>query len=251
MRLFSAMLKFGVVRVILIALGALSLINAVAFIFVANINIGSTIQIVISICIIAYAFLLKKIAKAIHITIVIICLIPMLFALFLMIYGNMGNPDYKEDAVIVLGAGLRGERVTAPLALRLNTALEYLRKNPYATVIVCGGLGDDAIITEAEAMERYLISYGTPLNRIIREDRSRNTYESLTFAKEILDDYFPSGHKSVLITSDFHLFRTDYIASHVGIPANRAGASTPLISLPANCLRELLAVARVLIFPPW
>ena len=251
MSLIGKIKGVGIIGAALMALGALSLLNAVIYSFVTNLNIGSSIQFALSIGMVLYAFFIRRISKAIHVVVGIICLVPVLITLFLMIYGNTGSPDYDEDVIIVLGAGIRGETVTAPLALRLNAALDYFKKNPNALVVVCGGLGDRATITEAEAMERYLFSNGVPMNRIIKEDRSTNTYENLVFAKEILDDYFPGGFRAVVTTSDFHLFRASYIASRLGMPVNRTGASTPLVSLPAYCLREMLAIANVLVFPPF
>jgi len=175
----------------------------------------------------------------------ILCLIPICFSLFLGIYGNVSTADYTENVVIVLGAGIRGEEVGAHLARRLDTAIDYLRRNPNAVVIVCGGLGVGEVITEAEAMARYLIRHGVSPDRIIKEDRSTSTYENLTFAREILDEYFPDGFRAVLVTNDFHIYRTASLARRAGLYVNRLGAPTPLSALPANYLREMAAVVNM------
>jgi uncharacterized SAM-binding protein YcdF (DUF218 family) len=200
---------------------------------------------------IVYAIFLKKIPKLIHIIAGILCLIPISFIVFLAIYGNTGNLDYDEDVVIVMGAGVVGERVSLLLAQRLDRALEYLESNPNALVVVTGGLGVRATITEAEAMKRYLAARGIDPDRIIKEDMSTNSFENLTFAKEILEEYFPDGFRAVLVTNDFHIFRTSLLASRIGIDAVRAGARTETIAIPPSYLREVLAIVNVLVFPPW
>ena len=246
------LIAFGIIRVILITIGSLSILNGIIYTFViSRINVGSSVQIVISIGVIVYAVLLPKIPTSINITVGIFCLIPIIFIFFLMIYGNTGTLSYFEDVAIVMGAGVVGENITLQLAYRLDKAVEYLTMNPHAKVIVCGGLGDRATITEAEAMKRYLIKQGIDPERIIKENKSTNSYENLAFANSILKGHFPHGYHAVLITSDFHIFRSNYIASVLGINVSRLGAVTPLISVPASYMRELLSIANVLIFPPW
>jgi uncharacterized SAM-binding protein YcdF (DUF218 family) len=245
-------IAFGIIRLILIVIGSLSIINGILYtLVISRVNIGSNIQILISIGIILYAILLNKIPPGINITVGIICLLPILFIIFLFVYGNTGILTYNEDVVIVMGAGVIGERVSLQLASRLDTAIEYMKKNPKALVIVCGGLGDRATITEAEAMRRYLEDFGIAPERIIKENRSTNSFENLVFANSILKGYFSQGYRAVLVTSDYHIFRTSYVASNIGINANRLGAATPFISVPSSYLREMLAIANVIIFPPW
>jgi len=175
---------------------------------VANPTIGFAIQAVISVGIIVYAVFFNRISLKLHITAGVLCSIPLAFALFLGIYGNVSNADYNEDVVIVLGAGVNGERVSRPLAHRLDAAINYWNRNPDAYIVVCGGLGNRATISEAEAMARYLIARDIPEEKIILEEQSTSTYENLMFAKEILEERFPDGFNAALITNDFHIYRS-------------------------------------------
>ena len=235
-------------KIILFTLGILSLVNVVLLFMVSNFTIGFLLQAIISVFIIVYAIFLKRIPKKIHITTGILCLFPVVFVIFLFIYGNVSNADYDEDVVIVLGAGIIGENVTRPLANRLNTALSYWQRNPEAYIIVCGGLGNRALITEAEAMARFLTARGVPRERILLEDRSTSTYENLVFAKEILNEHFQDGFRSVLVTNDFHIFRAVHTARNIGINVNRIGAYTSWYTWPVNYLREMLAVINMWVF---
>jgi len=173
------------------------------------------------------------------------CSVPIFFIIFLGVYGNINRADYTEDVLIVLGAGVRGEEVSLHLAHRLDRAATYLADNPRALVIVTGGLGNRASITEAEAMERYLLAKGVAPERIIQENQSTSTYENLAFSRDILYKYFPEGFRAALITNDFHIYRAIRTSRRVGIYAYGIGAPTPLFSLPINYLREMLAVVHM------
>lgn len=229
-------------RIILFAMGLLSLANVMFMFRVANPTIAFTLQAILSVCLMLYAIGFNWIPRKIHIALVVLATIPLAFMLFLGIYGNVSDVDHTEDVVIVLGAGIQGERVTRPLAHRLDTALAYWQENPDAIIVVTGGLGNRATITEAEAMARYLIARGVPETHILREELSTSTYENLVFAKEILEEIFADGFRAVLISNDFHIYRAVRTARQVGIDVNRLGAYTDWYTWPVNYLREMLAV---------
>jgi len=179
-----------------------------------------------------------------------ICFILVLFSGFLAIYGNRDNAQYNEDLVIILGAGIRNNQVSPSLAQRLDKAVEYHRKNPRAVLIVSGGKGTQERISEALAMEQYLITKGIPAEQIIKEEKSTSTYENFLFSKELLKQKFPQGCLTVFITSDFHIYRAEKMARSTGITARRIGANTVWYTIPANYLREMLAVIKTWILPP-
>lgn len=236
------------VKVSLLVFGILSLANVIFLFRVSNFTAGFALQAGISIFAIAYALLFERIPKKLHIAVGVSSLFPVALVLFLFIYGNSSNVDYNENAIIVLGAGIIGENVTRPLASRLDTALYYWRKNPDAYIIVCGGLGNRAVITEAEAMARYLAARGVPRERILLEELSTSTYENLIFAKQILNEHFPGGFSAVLVTNDFHIYRSVRTARRVGLYVNRIGAYTDWYAWPVNYLREMLAVLHMWVF---
>jgi len=240
--------KNKIIRAIILIVGAISLIAVTFLQIVTNPTIGFILQAIVSILIILYGICFNKIPKRGHIVAFCICSIPIMFVLFLGIYGNMSNADYKEDAIIVLGAGVRGETVSRNLAYRLDRALEYWNENSDALIVVTGGLGELATITEAEAMARYLIVRGVPEESILLEEHSTSTYENLTFAKEILNEHFESEFRVVVITNDFHAFRAVRTARQIGLDASHKGARTLWFTLPANYLREMLAVVNMWLF---
>jgi uncharacterized SAM-binding protein YcdF (DUF218 family) len=76
-------------------------------------------------------------------------------------------PD--ADAVIVLGAGLRGDKPMLVLRQRMDTAIEYLQKNPGTVAILSGGKGEGRAYPSG-GMARYFKEKGVHASRYIKED---------------------------------------------------------------------------------
>lgn len=117
----------------------------------------------------------------------------------------------KADAVIVLGAGLRRNRPSRLLRMRLNAAIRAAQKERLP-ILVTGGKGRQEELSEAEAMRRYLLEQGVLPQSILVEDRARNTYENLKFSQQILLEKFSFLPSVLIVTSDFHCFRSAQIA---------------------------------------
>jgi uncharacterized SAM-binding protein YcdF (DUF218 family) len=162
--------------------------------------------------------------------------------------------------VVVLGSGLKGgRRVTPLLAGRLERGrrvFETLATRGAAeggaaegaaegaagpVLIVSGGKGSDEQVSEADAMARYLTERGFPAGRLAREDRSRTTEENLIFSKAIMDRSRP-GATCVIVTSNFHVFRTAIIARRLGVNGQVTGSPTAGYYWPSAILREFAAV---------
>ena len=61
-------------------------------------------------------------------------------------------------------------------------------------------------------MRSYLVEQGVRPERIFMEDKARNTYENLAFSSKILDGLFSRQPSVLIVTSDFHCFRSAQIA---------------------------------------
>jgi len=237
-----------ILRILVFIIAALAFLSVFAVLGISSHSMILVMQTLLAILITTYGVFFKKIPNKVHVAAVVVCAMPVVFVLFLGIYGRTSNVTHNEDVVIVMGAGVIGEFVTRPLAHRLNTAFHYWQQNPDAYIIVTGGLGDRATITEAEAMARFLSRLGVPRERILLEEYSTSTYENLVFAQKILDEHFPDGFTAVLITNDFHLYRSVRTASRLGLDVNRLGANTDVYSWPVNYMREMLAVVNAWVF---
>ncbi|MCL2387112.1 MAG: YdcF family protein [Defluviitaleaceae bacterium] len=234
---------------VFLIIGILAFLNFLVLLFVTGIHFGHVFLGISSVAVIGYGLIFDKIPQWVHITIWTVCVVPIALSGFLAVYGRTTNLDYTEDVVIVLGAGLRhDEEVGTHLATRLDTAIIYLNQNPNAIVITSGGLGAGRTITEAEAMSRYLIRHGIAPERIIQEGKSTSTHENLVFSNEILSSYFPDGFRAVLVTNDFHIYRSVRTARNIGINVTPLGAPTPWHTIAANYARETLAVLHMWVF---
>ncbi|MCL2514295.1 MAG: YdcF family protein [Oscillospiraceae bacterium] len=237
------------VKIFLLTMGILVLLFAFVYLFFANFNFGVVIIGSGAGVLIVYGLFFEKLIKIKWLTcgISAICAFFFIMAAFIGIYGNTDNADFNEDAIIVLGAGIRGEQVTRTLAYRLNKAAEYSEKNPGAAIVVSGGRGAQENITEALAMEKYLISKGVPAEKIIKEERAASTYENFLYSKEILDGLFEYPYKTAVATNSFHVFRAVKLAGKTGLAVTHCGAKIDWYSVPVNYSRECLAVLKMLI----
>lgn len=240
----------SLLKKILVIVGIILLANTIFMLVVSNFNLGLLALGVFSISIVIYGLLWHKIkiAKWIHIVFITTCFILISFSGFLAFYGNNDTAQYNEDVVIILGAGIHGERVSRTLAHRLDEAVKYYAENPNAVFVVSGGQGMQETITEALAMERYLTEKGIPVEKIIKEEKSTSTYENFSFSDSLIKQKFPSGYSAVFITNSFHIFRANKIAQYVGVSANHIGATIDWYAVPVNYMREMMAVVKFWVF---
>jgi len=240
------------IRLSLIATGALLLINAAFMAIVTNIHFGIIALGIFSAAVLAYGMYWHRLGriKWLHAAFIGVFSVLVLFSGFLATYGNQDDAQYDEDVVIVLGASIRNGQVGPILAQRLDKAVEYYKKNPKAVLVVSGGQGRQEDITEAQAMEQYLLVKGIPAEQIIKEEKSTSTYENFLFSGALLKQKFPQGCSTVFITNYFHIYRAKKMAHITGIAVRYIGASTVWYTIPANYMREILAVMNFWVFPP-
>jgi uncharacterized SAM-binding protein YcdF (DUF218 family) len=168
--------------------------------------------------------------------------------IFIAYYGQTDTVTYNEDAVIILGAGIDGETPRYPLLHRLEQGAEYYQKNPDAVIVVSGGKGNDEDITEALAMERYLVAHGVPKSHIFKEEESTSTYENFVFSRKILDQHFIGPYSTLIITSDFHVFRATQIAKIAGLNGTTLHAGIIWYSILVIYIREAMALVQFIVF---
>lgn len=149
------------------------------------------------------------------------------------------------DYIIIHGAGLRGEEPTPLLRGRIDKALELWKaQGAHAILIPSGGQGSDEVISEAEAMARYLSSRGVPQDSILLEDRSTTTMENLLFAKHLLEARGLGAYRCAFVTSDYHVFRTSLYASKLGLKGDGIGSKTAGYYFPTAFIREFIAITK-------
>ena len=166
------------------------------------------------------------------------------YTLYALYYGRLGL-SRDAEAVVVLGAGLSGDKVTPLLASRIDRGIEVFRRlradGSDPLFVVSGGQGADEVISEAEAMSRYAADAGVPEDRIVREDTSTTTEENLRNTVAILHARGIASSSLAVVTSNFHVLRAASLTRRIGVPAQVIGAHTAAYYLPAGFLREFVA----------
>ncbi|NEA38800.1 YdcF family protein [Streptomyces sp. SID11385] len=162
-----------------------------------------------------------------------------------MLYGHL-RVRRRTDYVVVLGAGLLGgERVSPLLAARLDRGLTAQRvlskrkREPF--LLVSGGKGGDEALSEAEAMARYVRAKGFPERLVVCEDRSATTEENLRNSHALMAGANPR-YRCVVVTSNYHVFRTAVTARRVGVRGHVVGAPTASYFWPSAMIREFVAL---------
>lgn len=115
------------------------------------------------------------------------------------------------DCIIVLGAGVRGNRVSLSLALRLDKALEIYNLGKIDRIIVSGDHGRKDY-DEVNVMRDYLTARGVPIENIFMDHAGFSTYDSIYRARDVF-----LVQKAVIVTQRLHLRRALYIADALGV----------------------------------
>lgn len=156
--------------------------------------------------------------------------------------GFSAKTQEELDYLVVLGAQLKESGPSRVLQKRLDKACEYLIEHEDTMVIVSGGQGPDEPDTEAEGMYQYLVKKGIKPERIIKEDKSRNTVQNIEFSAEFLDE---ATDKVGIVSNNFHIFRAVGLARHAGYEkVYGLAAPSELPHLPNNLLREFFGVMK-------
>ena len=129
----------------------------------------------------------------------------------------------KVDGIVVLGGGFEGAINLACGGYELNSSGDRMvetailaRRFPTAKVIVSGGTGSLFLDGEGDAATapRLLTALGVAADRLILENKSRNTYENAVFTKELVTP--KPGETWLLVTSAFHMPRAKALFDKAG-----------------------------------
>ena len=240
-------------KILLVTLGALFVLDALFLTVCTNFNTGILLTFLLGILLSLFALFANKLKGKLFTTIKIIFVIGIcvIFSCqsFLVFYGKTDTVNKEEDVIIVLGSGIRGDKISKGLKGRLDTAIECYRQNADAIIVVSGGQGEQETITEALAMERYLIEQGIPQSAIIKEEAAESTFQNFKFSKELLDDRFDKEYSVTFVSNDYHIYRASQLAKLAGIESTtHAHSDTAWYTIIPSSLREILAVIKLWVF---
>jgi len=156
---------------------------------------------------------------------------------FFVIFGAAVRPDGTPSGT--LHRRVEGALVTATAAT--GAVLE-------SDIFITSGAKGKYGAAEAVVMERLLIAQGVPTDRIIRDEKSRDTLESVINCGRILARHATGDDKVHVCTSLYHMPRCLWLLRLTGVTA-RSGTvvpDRPWISrskLTYHYAREVLAFA--------
>ena len=148
----------------------------------------------------------------------------------------------NADYIVVLGAGIIGDKVTPLLAARIEKGIELLRYNPNAVLIMSGGQGAGEDIPESQAMAAYAVNKGVDMEKIIMEQKSVSTQENLRFSRELMKKQKP---QIMIVTTAYHVFRALILAKQQRIKCVGFSAKTKLYFTLNAFIREFVGYLRL------
>ena len=151
---------------------------------------------------------MKKLLKYGIIVIIIIALIVLGINLYVRISTNkqiIKENDYTElsdvDCIIILGAGIWGDKPSPMLEDRLSEGIKLYQNGASDKIIMSGDHGRKEY-DEVSIMKNYAIEKGIPSENIFMDHAGFSTYESIYRAKDIFE-----AKKVVIVTQKYHLYR--------------------------------------------
>lgn len=140
------------------------------------------------------------------------------------------------DCILVLGAGVNGDKPSNMLEDRLLVASELYFRGMAPKLIMSGDHGSESY-DEVNVMKAYAVSLDIPSEDIFMDHAGFSTYESIYRAKIIF-----GVERLIVVTQEYHLYRALYIAEELGLDA--VGVSADIREYrgePYRETRELLA----------
>lgn len=124
----------------------------------------------------------------------------------------------QKDCILVIGSGISPEgNLTEIGKSRVQKAVELYNKNIAKRILMSGKYSHNFNYipqkTEAEAMKEYAVILGVQESHIFKEESSLDTIGNAYFTKQFMEKM--NWRNILLVTSNFHLARTEYLFKKV------------------------------------
>ena len=141
------------------------------------------------------------------------------------------------DAVLIPGASVVRGGLSPVFAARAQLALDLYRAKKVPRILISGDIEEN--YDEVTPVKDFLIANGVPADVIFLDAQGFDTYSSMYRARWVF-----GAKKLIVVSQDFHLPRTIFVARSLGIDAYGLVASGGKISA---YLREIPASWKALI----
>lgn len=191
----------------------------------------------------------KKLIKKYYKIAILLGLIGVFFVAIVNWYVISKSEDYvitdinklpKVDAVIVLGAKVTNEKLSYVLEDRVVAGVNIFYGKKAPAILLSGDHGQKEY-DEVNGMRKYILrrKFAIPKQAIFMDHAGFDTYDSMIRALKVFNI-----KSAIIVTQDFHIHRSVYIARELGIKAYGFAVDESMykISLRLNWkLREYLS----------
>lgn len=197
-------------------------------------------------CLVRFLMLKKKVKVPKWLAGIYTCAAALFLASFLIVEGQIvsamkSEPQKNLNYVVTLGAAIKNGKPTNQFRVRIERTLEYLEENPDTVAIGSGGQGPGESMSEGLCTAEYLKAAGISPERILVEDRSRDTEQNIRFSYELI----PEGASVGVISNSFHIFRAQLEAKYQGHDVCGVPAKSLLPLGIHYTVREYFAVVQL------
>ena len=178
-----------------------------------------------------FQFFKKKIYKRIYqITFILFILITLLptgtYLLWKLenAYPKQKNIADHVDGILVLAGGINefmtyehDQLILNDRIERITESIKLMKKFSNAKIVLSGGNGtlSKPKLKSSDAIKMFYKQMGINIDRIIFEDKSRNTYENFIYSKKFIDNI--NDETWLLVTSAFHMKRAMSVAEKLNL----------------------------------
>jgi len=159
------------------------------------------------------------------------------------VYAKIQDIEETQPA-IVFGAGLKNN-FTEPddvLQDRLDTTVELYEAGKITKILVSGDNSREEY-NEPKVMKEYLVDKGLPEDIIFTDFAGRRSYDTCIRAKNVW-----RINEALLITSGYHLYRSIYTCSYLGIESTCiSGSKREYVNELQYKFREIFAIHKMFI----
>jgi len=147
----------------------------------------------------------------------------------------------RYDAIVIAGCRVMPDgRASPALARRTRLAVALYHEGRAPRLVCTGGKGEPPPpLSEAEAAARLAREWGVPDAAIVREDRSRTTWQNAAFTAELID-----ARRVCVVSDSTHVFRCRRMFRRFFAHVDATGVRLSGRSRVRQAVREVGAVLR-------
>jgi uncharacterized SAM-binding protein YcdF (DUF218 family) len=173
--------------------------------------------------------------------------------LFFICTPQVSDGNEQAGYLIVLGGGITHDgALSSGSKKRVQKAAEYMKSHPQVKAVVSGGKGRFVPWPESFALAAGLEQYGIRAERILQEDKALDTIQNFSYSAALIASDADCSvkealsHPVIVVTSDFHLARSERIARREGYTSVYGiAADTPCLFILNNYTREILSYIKL------